>query len=87
MCRSVLNGLSPQISGIHCFLREGSRGNVTFHLAACIWWSVFSQKDESAYINYRNISQCLELEVARKYFVLGGKFSISTVPDFGHFRL
>jgi broad specificity phosphatase PhoE len=46
----------------------------------------FAQKNESAYINYRNISQCLGLEVGQNFIFLE-KLSIITLPDSGHFRL
>ncbi len=45
-----------------------------------------AQKDESDYINYRNISQCLGLEVSQN-FIFQESLSIITLPDSGHFRL
>lgn len=49
--------------------------------------SFFAQKDESAYINYRNISQLLGLEANIKYFVFQRKLIIITLPDYGHIGL
>jgi hypothetical protein len=49
--------------------------------------SFFAQKYESAYINYRNISQLLGLEASVKYFIFQRKLIIITLPDCGHFGL
>jgi hypothetical protein len=48
--------------------------------------SAVTQKDESAYVNYRNISQCMGLEASQN-FIFQENLIIITLAEGGHFRL